>query len=261
MVKHIKINNEIIFGKDLVVIAGPCSVESYEQTSIIAKAVKTSGANILRGGAFKPRTSPTDFQGLGLEGLKILAKVGFEEGMPVISEIMSENDLAIFEEYVDIIQVGARNMQNYALLKVLGRATKPVLLKRGMGATVKEWISASKYITEYGNENVILCERGIKTFDTETRSTLDLSSVLTARGYTDLPIIVDPSHAAGTYELVTGLSLAAIGVGANGLMVEVHNNPEVALSDGMQSLKPKRFDELMLKIKALEKCLKEVNEL
>lgn len=255
MTKKIKISKAITIGDNFIVIAGPCSVESYEQTSIIAKKVKKSGATILRGGAFKPRTSPDDFQGLGIEGLKILRDVGMEENMPVISEILSEYDVAMFDQYVDIIQVGARNMQNYSLLKALGKAKKPILLKRGMGATVNEWVKASDYIIKYGNPNVILCERGIRTFETETRYTLDISSVLTAKRYTNLPIIIDPSHAAGSYELVEGLSLASLGIGANGLMIEVHNNPKEALSDGKQSLTPKRFNDVMIKINKLNSCL------
>ena len=244
----IKLNDELTIGEDFIVIAGPCSIESYEQTYEIAKAIKKSGANILRGGAFKPRTNPTSFQGLEEEGLKILSKIGKELNMPVISEIPSEKYLEMFEKYVDIIQVGARNMDNYYLLKQLSKSTKPIFLKRGMAATIDEFVNASKYLRLDGKNDIILCERGIRTFETKTRNTLDISAVLTLNELTDLPVFIDPSHAAGTWEMVEKLSLASIFVGANGLMIEVHNDPEHALSDGMQSLKPKRFDRLMKKV-------------
>lgn len=248
MIKEIKINEKISIGKDFIVIAGPCSVESYEQTLEIAKKVKESGANILRGGAFKPRTSVKSFQGLGVEGIKILHEIGKKLDMPIITEIPSEKYLDVFTKYVDIIQVGARNMDNYYLLKELGKTNKPILLKRGAAATIDEFLNAVEYITSGGNKNVILCERGIRTFETKTRNTLDISAVLTLNELTDLPVFIDPSHAAGTWEMVEKLSLASIFVGANGLMIEVHNDPEHALSDGMQSLKPKRFDGLMKKV-------------
>lgn len=250
-IREIKINENLTIGKDFVVIAGPCSVESYEQTLSIAREVKKSGANVLRGGAFKPRTIPTSFQGLEIEGLKILSSVGKDLNMPVISEIPSETYLEEFEKYVDIIQVGARNMDNYYLLKALSKTKKPILLKRGMSATIDEFINASKYLRANGNDNIILCERGIRTFETKTRNTLDISAVLTLNASTDLPVIIDPSHAAGTWEMVEKLSLASLFVGANGLMIEVHNDPENALSDGPQSLKPHKFDAVMKKINYL----------
>lgn len=249
--RQIKINEDIIFGKDFIVIAGPCSIESYDQTLSIAKEVKKAGAHILRGGAFKPRTSPNSFQGLGEEGLKILNEIGKKLNMPVITEIPSESYIPLFEKYVDIIQVGARNMDNYYLLKQLGKSNKPILLKRGFAATIDEFVNAAKYITLNGNPNVILCERGIRTFETKTRNTLDISAVLALEKLTDLPVIIDPSHAAGTWEMVEKLSLASVMVGSNGLMIEVHNEPEKALSDGAQSLKPKKFNTLMKKINYL----------
>ncbi|MDY0276639.1 MAG: 3-deoxy-7-phosphoheptulonate synthase [Acholeplasma sp.] len=260
MRKEIKINNELSAGKDFLVIAGPCSVESYEQTLEIATAVKEAGANILRGGAFKPRTSPNSFQGLGEEGVKILARVGKDLSMPIITEIPSEKYIDLFCEYVDIIQVGARNMDNYYLLKELGKTKKPILLKRGMSATLEELVLAAKYITMGGNENVILCERGIRTFEHQTRNTFDISAVLALRKMTELPVFVDPSHAAGTWEMVEGLSLAGLAVGADGLMVEVHHDPDHALSDGAQSLKPKRFKKMMEKITYLKPHLTKVNK-
>lgn len=258
--QQFKLNENITIGKDFVVIAGPCSVESYEQTLAIAKEIKKSGANVLRGGAFKPRTNPTSFQGLEVEGLKILSQVGKELNMPIISEIPSETYLETFEKYVDIIQVGARNMDNYFLLKALAKTNKPVLLKRGASATIDEFVNASKYLRLNGNDKIILCERGIRTFETKTRNTLDISAVLTLNNATDLPVFIDPSHAAGSWEMVERLSIASLAVGANGLMVEVHNNPEEALSDGMQSLKPAKFDALMKKIAYLKPHIDKVLE-
>ena len=229
----------------LAMIAGPCSVESYEQVLEIGKAIKASGANMLRGGAFKPRTSPYAFQGLGLEGLDILCAVKEEIGLPIVTEIMSAEYLDVFNEKVDLIQVGARNMQNFDLLKQLGQVNRPVLLKRGLNATYSEWIMSAEYIMASGNENVILCERGVRTFETYTRNTLDLQSIPVLKKLTHLPVIVDPSHAGGKWWLVDPMSKASIAAGADGLMIEVHNDPECALCDGAQSLKPKKFDLLM----------------
>ena len=226
-------------------IAGPCSIESFEQVLEIAKAVKASGAQILRGGAFKPRTSPYSFQGLGLDGLEILCQVKQEVGIPIVTELLSLEYLDIFNEKVDLIQIGARNMQNFDLLKHLGQVERPILLKRGLNATYEEWIMAAEYIMASGNENVILCERGIRTFEHYTRNTLDLQSLPVLKHLTHLPVIVDPSHAGGKWWLVEPMAKAAIAAGADGLMIEVHNNPECALCDGAQSLKPEKYDHLM----------------
>lgn len=235
-------------GDHLAMIAGPCSVESTDQVLEIARAAKASGANLLRGGAFKPRTSPYSFQGLGLEGLDILCEVKKEVGLPIVTELMSPDYLDIFNEKVDLIQIGARNMQNFDLLKQLGQLDRPILLKRGLNATYEEWIMSAEYIMASGNENVILCERGIRTFETYTRNTLDLQSIPVLRRLTHLPIIVDPSHAGGKWWLVESMSRAAVAAGADGLMIEVHNNPECALCDGAQSLKPKKYDELIKEV-------------
>lgn len=236
---------------NLGLIAGPCSVESYEQVLEIAKAAKASGANLLRGGAFKPRTSPYSFQGLGLEGLDILCAVREETGLPIVTELMSPDYLDVFNEKVDLIQIGARNMQNFDLLKQLGHVDKPVLLKRGLNATYEEWIMSAEYIMANGNENVILCERGIRTFESYTRNTLDLQAIPVLRKLTHLPVIVDPSHAGGKWWLVEPMAKASVAAGADGLMIEVHNNPECALCDGAQSLKPKKFDELIKEVRMI----------
>lgn len=238
-------------GDHLALIAGPCSVESTEQVLEIAKAAKASGANMLRGGAFKPRTSPYSFQGMGLEGLDILCEAKAATGLPIVTELMSAEYLDIFNEKVDLIQIGARNMQNFDLLKQLGQIGRPILLKRGLNATYEEWFMSAEYIMASGNENVILCERGIRTFETYTRNTLDLQSIPVVRKLTHLPIIVDPSHAGGKWWLVEPMAKAAIAAGADGLMVEVHNNPECALCDGSQSLKPKKYDELIKEISGI----------
>ncbi len=235
-------------GKNLALIAGPCSVESYEQVLGIAKEVKASGANMLRGGAFKPRTSPYSFQGLGLEGLDILCAVKEEVGLPIVTELMSDRYLDVFNEKVDLIQIGARNMQNFDLLKELGQLDRPILLKRGLNATFEEWIMSAEYIMASGNENVILCERGIRTFESYTRNTLDLQSVPVLHKLTHLPIIVDPSHAGGKWWLVDSMAKASVAAGADGLMIEVHNDPENALCDGAQSLKPKKYDVLLQEV-------------
>lgn len=240
-----------IGGGHLGLIAGPCSVESYEQVLEIAKSVKESGANLLRGGAFKPRTSPYSFQGLGLEGLDILCAVRDETGLPIVTELMSTDYLDIFNEKVDLIQIGARNMQNFELLKQLGQVERPILLKRGLNATYEEWIMAAEYIMAAGNENVILCERGIRTFETYTRNTLDLQSIPVLSKKTHLPIIIDPSHAGGKWWLVESMAKASIAAGADGLMIEVHNNPECALCDGSQSLKPEKYKELLHQVRQI----------
>jgi len=236
---------------ELTVMAGPCSVESYEQTLATARAVKAAGARILRGGAFKPRTSPYVFQGLGEEGLRILARVGKETGLPVISEALDHEVCDVVEAYADIIQIGARNMQNTSLLRRAGRAGKPVLLKRGMSATCEEWLMAAEYIMAEGNRQVILCERGVRTFADHMRNTLDLSSVPFMRRMTHLPIFVDPSHGAGNREMVPALTFGAVGVGAQGLIIEVHCDPPRALSDGAQSLYPEQFAALMQRLPAM----------
>ena len=232
-------------------MAGPCSVESEEQIIEIAKSVKESGANFLRGGAFKPRTSPYSFQGLELEGLKLLKAAKEATGLSIVTEIMSTDYIDEFVRDVDVIQVGARNMQNFDLLKQLGKTNKPILLKRGLSATIEEWLMSAEYIMAGGNENVILCERGIRTYEGYTRNTLDLSAIPVIKKLSHLPIIVDPSHAAGYWYLVEPLAKAAIAAGADGLMIEVHNNPQCALSDGQQSVKPELFDEIMKKVKIL----------
>ncbi len=242
-------------GDSLAMIAGPCSVESTEQVLNIALAAKASGANLLRGGAFKPRTSPYSFQGLGLEGLEILCEVKKETGLPIVTELMSPKHLDLFNEKVDLIQIGARNMQNFDLLKQLGQLDRPILLKRGLNATYEEWIMSAEYIMAAGNENVILCERGIRTFESYTRNTLDLQSIPVLRKLTHLPVIVDPSHAGGKWWLVDAMSRAAIAAGADGLMVEVHNDPECALCDGAQSLKPEKYDELIRDVAQIAKVL------
>ena len=238
-----------------VMMSGPCSVESEEQLRIIAKTVKQSGTHILRGGAYKPRTSPYAFQGLGEEGLKILRKVADEHELLVVTEIPSSDLLPLFEEYVDIIQVGARNMQNFELMKALGKSTKPILLKRGLSATIEEWLMSAEYIMSGGNEQVILCERGIRTFEKYTRNTLDISSTLAIKELSHLPIIIDPSHAAGRWNMIEKLSLASLAVGADGLIVEVHHDPEHALSDGAQSLKPKKYLQMVESLKKMSDLL------
>ncbi|MBE0701471.1 MAG: 3-deoxy-7-phosphoheptulonate synthase [Acholeplasmataceae bacterium] len=245
----IKIGKDIeIGGNHFIVMAGPCSIESESQLRTIAESVKKSGAKLLRGGAFKPRSSPYAFQGLELEGLKILRKIGDETGLAVVTEIPSAEMLDVFEQYVDVIQVGARNMQNFYLLKALGKAKKPILLKRGLSATIEEWLMSAEYIMAGGNEQVILCERGIRTYERYTRNTLDISAVLAVKELSHLPVIVDPSHAAGRWTMIEKLSLASLAVGAHGLIVEVHQDPEHALSDGAQSLKLPKFKQMMVEI-------------
>lgn len=245
-----------ISNESLTVIAGPCSIESEEQIMATAHFVKCSGAGVLRGGAFKPRTSPYAFQGMGIEGLQLLQKAGQHYEMPVISEVLDSEDIPIVSDYVDILQVGARNCLNFSLLKKLGRLHKPVLLKRGMMVTIKEFLMAAEYILSEGNHNVILCERGIRTFENETRNTLDISAVPILKQKTHLPVIVDPSHAAGHWKLIHPLSLAATAAGADGLMIECHINPDEALCDGEQSLRPDKFDSLMKDIAAMSSMVK-----
>ena len=232
-------------GREIVVMAGPCSVESIDQLREAAKAVKAGGAKFLRGGAFKPRTSPYDFQGLEEDGLKMLRQAADEEGLKVVTEIVDKDDLELVGKYADVYQVGARNMQNFQLLKALGRVKKPVLLKRGLSATISEWLNAAEYIMAGGNEQVILCERGIRTYETFTRNTLDLSAVAAVKELSHLPIIVDPSHGTGRWQMVQPMARAAVAAGCDGLIIEVHPHPEVALSDGDQSLTPKNFNRLM----------------
>lgn len=244
-------------GGNFAVIAGPCSVESEEQLTGIAKSVKASGCDMLRGGAFKPRTSPYDFQGLKDEGIKLLLQAKKETGLPIVTEIMNANHLDLFED-VDVIQVGARNMQNFELLKELGRTQKPILLKRGLSSTIKEWLMSAEYIMAGGNENVILCERGIRTFDSQyTRNCLDLSAVPVLKELTHLPVIIDPSHATGSSKYVKSMALAAVAAGADGLMTEVHSDPTHALCDGAQSLTPEQFDDMMKAVTAIRNALKE----
>ena len=243
------VRNVPIGGEEVVVMAGPCSVETREQVANTAFAVKACGAAILRGGAYKPRTSPYDFQGLGVEGLKLLRAAGDEAGLPIVTEVMSEDDVAIIGEYADMLQVGARNMQNFALLKKLAKARRPILLKRGPSATVKEWLAAAEYLLHGGNENVVLCERGIKTFDSGLRNTLDLASVALIKEMTHLPVIVDPSHATGKRSIISSCAKAAIAVGADGVIVEVHPEPEEAWSDGAQSLTFDGLSEMMANLK------------
>jgi len=247
----IKVGDVCIGSGGLTIIAGPCAIESEAQALTIAGHVKRSGAQLFWGGAFKPRTSPYSFQGLGQEGLKILARVREKTGMPVVTEVMDFETFELVEQYADVIQIGTRNMQNFSLLKRAGRATKPILLKRGMAATIDEWLMAAEYILEGGNSNVILCERGVRTFVHHSRNTLDLSAVPVVRKESHLPIIVDPSHAAGRRDQVIPLSRASVAVGAHGLMVEVHHDPAKALSDGGQSLYPDQFEMMCRHVRSI----------
>lgn len=251
----IRAGNVAVGGKKLCVIAGPCSVESKEQILDIANSVKEAGASILRGGTYKLRTSPYAFQGLKMEGLSLLKNAGEKINIPVISEIVSPKHLEDYIEKTDIIQIGARNMQNFDLLKEVGKTEKPVLLKRGFSATVEEWLMSAEYILNGGNPNVILCERGIRTFETYTRNTLDLSAVCAVKRLCHLPVVVDPSHASGLSWMVPSLSMAAVAAGADGLIIEVHNNPQNALSDGVQALSTEKFSELIKQLKALAQLM------
>ena len=250
----IEVGNARIGGGYFAMIAGPCSVESEAQIVEVAQAVKASGANLLRGGAFKPRTSPYAFQGMGAEGIRLLLKAKEATGLPIVTEIMNISTLDLFAD-VDVIQVGARNMQNFDLLKELGKTKKPILLKRGLANTIQELLMSAEYIMSEGNEKVILCERGIRTFETATRNTLDLSAVAVLHNLTHLPVVVDPSHATGKAELVPPMAMAAAAAGADGIMVEVHNNPAAALCDGAQSLTPTQFDELNRRVQRLREVL------
>ena len=252
----ITVGNTSVGGDIFTMIAGPCSVESEEQIIEVATAVKAAGATMLRGGAFKPRTSPYDFQGMKAEGIDLLLEAKKATGLPIVTEIMNANHLPLFED-VDVIQVGARNMQNFELLKELGKTNKPILLKRGLANTIKEWLMSAEYIMAGGNENVILCERGIRTYETYTRNTLDLSAVPLLRGLTHLPIVVDPSHATGVSKLVLPMACAATAAGADGLMVEVHNNPAKALCDGAQSLTPAQFTKVADKVMKIRGIINE----
>ncbi|MBI3083214.1 MAG: 3-deoxy-7-phosphoheptulonate synthase [Candidatus Omnitrophica bacterium] len=242
-------------GKPIVVMAGPCSVENRQMLLEVARSVKAAGAAVLRGGAFKPRTSPYSFQGLGEEGLKLLREASKETGLRVVTELLDTRDVSAVEHYADIIQIGARNMQNFELLKEVGQSRKPVLLKRGLSATVTEFLLAAEYILSQGNFNVILCERGIRSFETHTRFTLDLGAVPVIKQLSHLPVIVDPSHGTGSWEYVEPMAKAAVAAGADGLMIEVHPNPEVALSDGPQSLLPKKFAVLMKELRKVAKAV------
>ncbi len=251
----IKVKGKIIGGKKIPVIAGPCAVENRAIMINIAEKVKAAGASFIRGGAYKPRTSPYSFQGLGEEGLQCLAEASRKTGLPVVTEIMDPRDLEIILQYTDIIQIGARNMQNFRLLLEVGMCSKPVLLKRGLSATIKEWLMAAEYVMSKGNQEVILCERGIRTFETATRNTLDLSAVPVLKQKTHLPVVVDPSHGVGKWDLVAPMAKAAVAVGADGLLIEVHTNPENAMSDGEQSLKPDAFKKLMAELKPIAKAV------
>ena len=247
----VSVGNAKIGGGNFSVIAGPCSVESEAQICAVAEDVKASGAALLRGGAFKPRTSPYSFQGMGTAGLDLLMEARKQTGLPIVTEIMDPRMAELFEREVDVVQVGARNMQNFDLLKEVGKLSKPVLLKRGLANTYEEWIMSAEYIMSAGNENVILCERGVRTFETYTRNTLDVSAIPAIKQMSHLPVIVDPSHAAGMYWMVEPLALAAVAAGADGLIIEVHNDPAHAKCDGQQSLTPQNFDALMHKVSAM----------
>jgi 3-deoxy-7-phosphoheptulonate synthase len=249
---------EVTIGDGFTVIAGPCSVESEAQTLETARRVKDAGAHLLRGGAFKPRTSPYAFQGLGIKGLQILEKAKKETGLPVVTEVLDPRDVSWVAEYVDVLQIGTRNMQNFSLLKEVGKTSKPVLLKRGMYSTLSEWLNCAEYILAEGNPNVILCERGIRSFDTYTRNTLDLSVVPAVKEVSHLPIFVDPSHGTGKLSLIEPMSLAARAAGADGIMIEVHCNPAEALCDGDQSLSPEMFASLMNRLNVLDACMKKI---
>ena len=257
----VRVGEVRIGGPEFTVIAGPCSIESEEQMMESGYAAKKAGAKILRGGAFKPRTSPYSYQGMEEEGLKLLRKVGDKTGMPVVTEVMNTMDVDLVEQYSDILQIGARNIQNFSLLKAVGHCHKPVLLKRGMMTTIEELLMSAEYILSEGNGQIILCERGIRTFETATRNTLDISAVPVLKELTHLPVIVDPSHAAGHAKYVLPLARAAVAVGAHGIIVEIHPEPEKAFSDGAQSLRPEQFYRLMDEVNLLEKTMQEIGRL
>ncbi len=248
---QITVGNTIIGGDELAIMAGPCAIESEEQLMSTARSVKESGATMLRGGAFKPSTSPYSFRGLGEEGLKLLAQAGKETGLPTITEVMSANDVELVARYADILQVGTRNMQNFMLLDEVGKLRKPVMLKRGMSATIQEWLLSAEYIISQGNREVILCERGIRTFETYTRNTMDVSAIPVIKKLSHLPVIADPSHATGKWYLVTPLALASVAAGADGIIVEVHPNPDKALKDGPQSLTFEHFRQLTVQLSSV----------
>lgn len=252
---EVRVGNNVVGGKKLAIMAGPCSVESNEQITQVAEAVKAAGATALRGGAFKPRTSPYSFQGLAYEGLDMLCHAREKTGLPIVTELMSPYDIDTFVDKVDCIQVGARNMQNFDLLKQLGKIRKPILLKRGLSATIEEWLMSAEYIMAGGNDQVILCERGIRTFETYTRNTVDLSAICAVKKLSHLPVIVDPSHSTGKYWMVQPIARAAIAVGADGLMIEVHNDPAHALCDGAQSIKPEGFVEVMNDVRKIAEAV------
>ena len=243
--------SDVAFGRDFVVIAGPCSIESELQIMESARAVKSAGADMLRGGAFKPRTSPYAFQGLGLRGLKLLAQAGKETGLPIITEVIDPRDVSWVAEFADVLQIGTRNMQNFSLLKEVGQSSRPVLLKRGMHSTLEEWLNCAEYILSEGNPNVILCERGIRTFEKYTRNTLDLSAVPAIKELTHLPMIIDPTHSTGRVNLIGPMSLASVAAGADGIIVEVHHKPEEALCDADQALTPAIFADIMNRLRPL----------
>jgi 3-deoxy-7-phosphoheptulonate synthase len=245
---RVRVGRVELGGPGFVVMAGPCAVEGLEQTEQTAAAVAAAGAHVLRGGVFKPRTSPYAFQGMGEPGLRVLAEAARKVGLPIVSEVMESTQIPLMAEHVDLLQVGARNMQNFPLLRALGKVRKPVLLKRGLAATFQEWLMAAEYVLDGGNEQVILCERGIRTFETAMRNTLDLAAVALAKQRTHLPVIVDPSHATGVPELIQPMALAAAAAGADGLIIEVHPRPEQALCDGQQALTPERFQHLMRRL-------------
>jgi 3-deoxy-7-phosphoheptulonate synthase len=252
---QVRVGDVVVGGRTIVVMAGPCSVESRLQLLDVAAHVKAAGARVLRGGAFKPRTSPYAFQGLELEGLKLLAEARRETGLPVITEVMEPERVDVVAEYSDILQIGARNVQNFSLLRRVAEAGKPVLLKRGMSTTIQEWLLSAEYVLSGGNPNVILCERGIRTFETATRFTLDLNAVPVLKRLTHLPVVVDPSHGTGHWEYVEPMAMAGVAAGADGLLIEVHPRPEEALSDGPQSLKPDRFAALMTRLRKVTRAL------
>lgn len=251
----ISVGNTAIGAKKLAIFAGPCAIESEEQFLLIAESAKASGATILRGGAFKPRSSPYSFAGLEEEGLKIMRTAGDKTDMPICTEVLDTRDVELVASYADMLQIGARNMQNFKLLREVGKTNKPILLKRGLSSTIEEWLMAAEYIMSEGNENVVLCERGIRTFEPATRNTFDLSAIPVTKELSHLPIIADPSHAAGTFKYVNALAKGAVAAGADGLMIEVHNSPETAMSDGEQSLTPAHFDDLMNELRPIAEAV------
>jgi len=252
---QIKVGNAVVGGPEIAIMAGPCSIENRDQITSIAQAVKAAGAKILRGGAFKPRTSPYSFQGLGVDGLKLLAEAREVTGLPVITEIMDTKDLEVIEQYADCLQIGARNMQNFSLLKEVGRSKLPVMLKRGMSATIKDLLMSAEYILSEGNFNVMLCERGIRTFETYTRNTLDLNAVPVLKAETHLPVVVDPTHGIGLHDYIPAMAIASVAAGADALMIEVHNSPELAKSDGEQALMPEEFADLVSQVRKVAQAV------